>query len=168
MSDNANNITFNLSEEDRTALADRETTATVKVNITPRDVAILASLSQGQEQSDMADDYLCHRQTILKVVNRLYAKLGVSKAPHAVQVAGTAGAFKFTDGSLTLDDRRALYAADRSWERVGVTPLADTRTTPDTDGEQPSEVTTRVATGEEADKLKSDAAEAKRQAKARG
>jgi DNA-binding CsgD family transcriptional regulator len=161
-------VSFSLSDEDKATLRDRETTATVSVEITPRDVAILSSLSQGQEQTDMADDYLCHRQTILKVVNRLYAKLGVSKAPHAVQVAGTAGAFKFTDGGLTLSDRQALYAADKSWAKVGDTPLRDTRTTPETDGETTNGVTTRQATPEEAEAMAADAQESQRQTRRRG
>lgn len=168
--DTAASVAFTLTDDILTSLRDRTTAVTVPVEITPRDVALLASLANGSEQTDMADDYLCHRQTILKVVNRLYAKLGVSKAPAAVNVAGTAGAFKFTDGALPLDQRQALYAADKSWANVGSVVLTDTRSKPETDGEgtsNASPVETRQATPDEQqenDKARAEAVRKSRQA----
>jgi DNA-binding CsgD family transcriptional regulator len=153
------------SADDLAALVNREQSATVRVNITPRDVAILVSLGNGAEQTDMADMFQVHRQTILKLVTRLYSKLGTRKATEAYAVAGEAGSVLFRDRNLTTDNLVDLYAADRDWSRVGVATLADSPADDDDDDSADptnGDLTVTTVTGDDLDKLKSDADAAKR------
>jgi DNA-binding CsgD family transcriptional regulator len=156
--------TQRLDKDTLDKLTTRTKVATVEVALTPRDVAILVSLGNGAEQTDMAKLFEVHKGTVLKNVTRLYAKLGTNKATEAYATAGDAGAVHFADRKLTPSHIVDLYAAGDDWSRVGIATLADAKAEEDSD----PTVSTRQATPEESEANAIATAKAKSDAKARG
>jgi len=160
--DNPNRYTA----EELTPLVDRTYEAVVTVTITPRDVALLTALQQGNEQTTMGERFGVHKATILKSITRLYAKLGVTKATESLSIAGRAGAITFDDAHLTDQNLIDLYAADDDWTQVGIAVLTDKdKAAPVDSNGKSTPVEVRQATEDEADAMAADAAAASKRNK---